>query len=119
MKEAGKRKTDADADALSRAWLDASRDLGIEVVSPFILESMGQRLQYPMLIKHFGCAKGTLLVIVGCKDEELLASTAKLEGYYCSKVNTGLDLVYNAESFKDVLNDWGWFGPNNQVPQWY
>lgn len=104
---------------LSNLWIKAAAELGIEVVAPFELEVGDKHFVYPVLVRHFGGPNGALLIILGAADEEQLLEAARSRGYYCSLGNAGTQIPYNAESFKDILNDWGWHGPPGCHPKWF
>jgi len=101
--------------ALSQAWLDAAKDLGIRVTAPFTLHvSKVEAITYEAHVLDFGGQKGT---VVGILDDKLRDCRA-VQGYYCSNLAPSYR-SYKRQHFIDTLNDWGWFGPPELRPSWY
>jgi hypothetical protein len=98
---------------ISKAWLDAAKDLGIRVAAPFTVQS-DQSITYEAHIADFGGPKGTL---VGVLDDKLDDSCATL-GFYRSNLSTSYRR-YERQHFIATLNDWGWYGPERLRPAWY
>jgi len=102
-------------EAMSKAWLEAAKDLGIRVVAPFNVQTTDDELvTYEAHVLDFGGAKGT---VVGVLDDKLRDCRAA-NGYYCSNLALSYR-YYERQHFIDTLNDWGWFGPSNCAPAWY
>ena len=102
-------------DAISRAWLEAAKDLGIRVTAPFSVQaSEREPIIYEALILDFGGPKGT---VVGVLDDKL-GDCRATHGYYCSNLSSSYR-DYGRQHFIDTLNDWGWFGPLELRPSWY
>jgi hypothetical protein len=101
---------------LIQAWQEAAQDLGIEIVVPFVLTlKSGEQVRAEVLVKDFG----PTLVITDEAEETFnrLGDKLGVEGYgysaFCSD-----ELVYDRQHFIDVLNDWGWAGPEDRRPKW-
>ena len=104
-------------DKMSKAWLQAGCELGLEVVAPFRLQtSLGETVEYIALVRNFGADKGMLLLAdSGATGAMRLAQS---EGFSFSCLyETYAD--FDRQRFIDALNDWGWTGPENQTPDWY
>jgi hypothetical protein len=102
---------------IANAWLEAGRDLGIEVVSPFLLQSPeGRELQYVALLPQFGSCKGMLLIETLDWDRANIA-TSKEYGYSCLTLHTYG--VYERSVFVNALFDWGWTEGRGIPPLWY
>ena len=103
---------------ISKAWLAGAQALGFEVVAPYELSWNGALYLYPVHLLHFGGSTGALLVaLTSLGDDRVLI--AKEAGFFCSKVDVEGYGYYDAETFKDMLNDLGWFGPPKEAPNWY
>ena len=101
--------------AISRAWLEAAKDLEIRVTVPFAVQaSDGDPIIYEAHILDFGGPKGT---VVGVLDDRLDDCRAT-QGYYYSNLSFSYR-EYGRQHFIDTLNDWGWFGPWELRPAWY
>lgn len=102
------------------AWRVAAEDLGIEVVAPFVLQVNGGELRCVALLKSFGHTNGMLVRRGGVAEwheaRELLDQAVDL-GYAFTHLDWGPD--YDRWSFIDALNDWGWHGDPDAVPDWY
>ena len=102
-------------DAISRAWLEAAKDLEIRVTAPFAVPaSEGDPIIYEAHIPDFGGPKGT---VVGVPDDKLDDCRAT-QGYYYSNLSSSYR-KYGRQHFIVTLNDWGWFGPWELRPAWY
>jgi hypothetical protein len=102
---------------LVEAWLNASEDLGIEVVAPFVLESKDQSYHFVAFVKDFGGENGTL--ITTANHGEVPEDVVREHGYYWSALYPEAYSAYNREEFIAMLNDWGWFGAEGKEPSWY
>ncbi|MDX2022642.1 MAG: hypothetical protein SF187_20570 [Deltaproteobacteria bacterium] len=104
---------------MAQSWLDAADDLGIRVVHPFrfttasgiAAETVG------VFLPDFGCKDGMLLTCRFDPDElyELVDDTP----YRTSGLSPRYYEPYSRRRFMQTLADWGWFGPEDQRPQWY
>jgi len=106
-------------DPLVERWLEAARDLHLEIEAPFsvALQSgavVGARFQ----VKHFGAPKGMLVVtdssnVVPFIDDIIAA------GYGFSVLSDPRQSEpYEREDFIEVLRDWGWSGSEEARPVW-
>jgi hypothetical protein len=102
-------------EAISQAWLEAAKDLGIRVAAPFTVQSGDGRLfTYEAHVLDFGGAKGSVIGVLDDKLRDLRAT----QGYYISNLAPTYRR-YDPQFFIDTLNDWGWFGPTAIRPAWY
>ncbi|ELU4011398.1 hypothetical protein QPB16_004331 [Vibrio vulnificus] len=100
-----------------RAWLDASKDLGIEFISPFkFVGTDGKEHKVTGLLPQFGSPYGTLIVSRK-DDDESVFEAEKLVGYYYSGLNPTYYDKYDRSRFIETLNDWGWVSQNSK-PDW-
>ena len=101
-----------------KAWLDAAKDLDIEVIAPFVLNARsGHLFNFIALVKKFGSSKGAL---VTTNDHEAGSpDAAEEQGYYWSALYPESYLSYNRKEVMEMLNDWGWFGEEEEKPSWY
>jgi hypothetical protein len=99
-----------------RAWLTAAADLGIKVTPPFTLSpGSGKAETFEALVHEFGGPKCTVTVRVSAKDsnESRIALV-----YYASNLSDSYRR-YDRSLFVAILDDWKWFGPQNERPPWY
>ena len=100
---------------ISNAWRQASADLGIRVEAPIALTAEnGETVLFEAHILDFGGPKGT---VVAGKEGDWGGIRKSLGYYYSSLFPTYR--VYARQHFINTLNDWGWFGEENQRPAWY
>jgi hypothetical protein len=96
------------AEVLSKPWLAASADLGIQV----------ERLPSGVVVTAFGSPAGTLCSVCYTADEEEhLRDDAQSRGSFCSVLADSY-LTYDRHLFVGTLDDWGWFGEGSP-PAWY
>jgi len=100
-----------------QAWKKASADLQISVEAPFIVPTDKGEIEFPILIKHFGWVKGT--IIFDMNEYHELPDIPELSGYCCSSLNPEVYGEYDREEFIDTLEDWGYFGESESKPAWY
>jgi hypothetical protein len=102
-------------EAISQAWLEAAKDLGIRVVAPFKVQGTEpETATYEAHILDFGGPRGT---VAGVLDDQL-HDCRVTHGFYCTNLSASYR-QYNRQHFIDTLNDWGWFGPLELRPLWY
>ena len=101
------------------AWQEAQLDLGIEVEAPFTFQAPdGSARSALALIKKFGRVMGTVIASIN-DDYNALFADARAAGYFCSAPNSVSYSTYRREDFIATLNDWGWFGEDEEKPDWY
>src|SRR5450755_1190651 len=94
-------------DAISQAWLEAAKDLGVRVAAPFTVQLAEHELiTYEAHVLDFGGPKGA---VVGVLDDKL-GDCRATHDFYCSNLAPSYRR-YERQHFIDTLNDWGWFGP--------
>ena len=103
--------------SLAHAWLEAGKDLGVNVIHSYDLESQEQIYHYIVLITDFGSAKGTL--ILSLEADKSAIKKGSEEGFFVSQLSEDSYGFYNKSSFIDTLNDWGYFGERSACPLWY
>lgn len=107
-------------DKIAAAWCAAARDLGLVLISPFVLCSKnGDEFRFIAWVGHFGGKRGTLICLPDQWADLGFAAAAQEAGYYCSGLYPGSYARYDREHFIDTLCDWGWFGDVQDVPPWY
>src|SRR5450631_4458182 len=105
---------------LQTAWRTAAKDLGLDIVVPFILKAETFSITTELLLKHFGAEKGMLIVsdynIIKPHHEKIIQL-----GYgYSTLTEPDQDWPFTAEekeAFIEMLSEWGWFGPG-KAPTW-
>jgi hypothetical protein len=100
-------------EAISQAWLEAAKDLGIRVAAPFMVPS-DQPNTYEAHVMDFGGPRGT---VVGVLDDKL-GDCRATQGFYSSNLSPSYR-HYERQHFIATLNDWGWYGPEGLRPAWY
>jgi hypothetical protein len=99
-----------------RAWLAAARYLGVRVVAPYELRLPdGDVVEVEAFLPDFGGAHGT--VVVPLHDDERFKRAAATR-----HLVSGLSDSYQEfepDSFRETLDDWGWYGPSSGRPEWY
>jgi hypothetical protein len=101
--------------AISGAWTTAGERLGVEVYPQHSLTlNHGQCVTVEAYLPHFGGARGTALVSLEDEARSALAYASDLAVSQLSVWFRSFDVTL----FKDVLNDLGWFGPNDVRPPW-
>jgi hypothetical protein len=101
---------------IANAWLDAADDLGISVISPFVLkDENGEEYSFIALIKDVGSPQGTLICLPEQWDDFGYSALAEEQSYYCSGLYAQSYSKYDREHFIETLNDWGWFGEKVRI----
>ena len=109
----------AEEENIASAWRAAADDLRLEVLVPYVVQSGGREYRFIALIRSFGSAQGTLLCLPDQWDEQGFAEVAGESGFYCSGVYPQSYSRYDRKHFVETLNDWGWFGDQSSMPDWY
>jgi hypothetical protein len=99
-----------------QAWLTAAGDLGIKVTAPFAFRSpSGEVEAFEALIHEFGGPKGTVTGRVATHDS---VSSRTDCGYYASNLSDSYRR-YDRTFFMATLDDWKWYGSDQERPPWY
>jgi hypothetical protein len=98
------------------AWLMAAKDLDVRVTAPFTLVTQsGVEEIYEALVHDFGGRKGTITGRAELRD----AVKSRTEcGYYASNLSESYR-HYDRKHFIATLDDWKWFGSEENRPSWY
>jgi hypothetical protein len=108
--------TDTEARVVA-AWKEAATDLGIRFTSPFITTATdGSSREHLGLVHQFGRRSGTLIAVLHEPSEQIERPAG--EDYYRSILGAGYGR-YERQSFIDTLDDWQFFGPESERPEWY
>lgn len=102
-----------------RAWIEAKNDLNIKVIHPFVFETKdGLKIEsIGVFIPDFGSKNGTLLT---CRfDSDEVMDLADETTFYQSGLNPHSYEPYDRTLYIDTLNDWGWFGSPEELPEWF
>ena len=94
------------------AWEEAAQDLGLEIITCF----KANNREYLVYIKHFGSKEGTVIMDLNDPNE---LNQGEVPGFFGSKLNPEVYNKYDRDVFIDTLEDWGWFGPIEERPDWY
>ena len=101
-----------------KAWIDASKDLGIRFINPYKFIGLNNK-EYEVtgLLPDFGNGKGVLITDRKTDTEAFIM--AELEGdYFSTGLNPRYYDKYERESFIETLSDWGWNGDESKKPDW-
>jgi hypothetical protein len=101
--------------AISHAWQEAGRDLGIGVTAPFALRIGDREVAFEALIRDFGSPMGTIAV---ASETSSFGPSLQRLGYFVSQLFPSYR-AYSREHFIATLDDWRWFGPSGEQPSWY
>jgi hypothetical protein len=104
---------------IANAWSMAASDLGLDIVSPFVLVEQEKQYEFIALIKDFGSPQGTLICLPEEWDDSGFAIVAEHNGFYCSGLYAQSYSRYDRQHFVETLKDWGWFGDELNMPAWY
>jgi hypothetical protein len=97
--------------SLADEWIEAARDLGIRVVTSFVLSHDEISHHFDVLLPDFGGINGMVLMET-FTDEK--ANAAMALGYGFSCLSGGR---YHRESAIECLRDWTWTG-DAERPNW-
>jgi hypothetical protein len=103
---------------LAHDWLEASRSLGFDAVSPFtaVLPD-GAAIVADVLLPQFGGPKGMLILrdygLVAKNEEALVAA-----GFGYSVLSEHTRPQRDWSVYAEVLGDWGWYGSPEDTPHW-
>lgn len=103
----------------AHAWIEAAKDLKIQVVHPFKFKTpCGEEFETQgVYLPDFGSIRGTLLT---CRfDSDEIMDAADESGYYRSSLSPYHYEPYSRAAYVEALNDWGWFGNENELPVWF
>ena len=96
---------------LYKAWQIAADDLKIKIQFPAYNFGEG----FGILIEDFGSSKGTIATGL---ETEIDFKSIKKDGLFISQLGSSYE-KYNRVDFIETLNDWGYFGNNENIPDWY
>ena len=102
-------------------WQYAANDLGIQVVGPICVElKSGVSIEATVLVRHFGGSNGMLVLsnyaLVKDLTDEIIDA-----GYGYSimrEPESSANWEYERSVYMEILSDWGWCGPESQMPIW-
>ncbi len=106
----------------SQTWLVAAEKLGIRVTAPFAISMASHSIQCIAFVPDFGSANGTIVGVMHSQTfntDSKLKEYAKRNGIFYSFVNPLGWIEYDEAAFKDALEDWGYYGPQDKCPVWF
>jgi hypothetical protein len=111
---------DDPSDAVSKAWLAASRAFGIDVIAPYLMQNGAKTVKFEAFLPDFGGPNGMVLGLVADTDAEMREPLrcANAAGLNVSFLNPEVYGEFNKKEFWDALKDWGYFGSKNRKPKW-
>jgi hypothetical protein len=108
--------TDTEAKVVA-AWKKAADDLGIKFTSPFVVTLQdGRQHEHLGLVHQFGRSIGTIIKVL--HEPSHNTPHPEGDGYFCSILGSGYGR-YERQAFINTLDDWQFFGPENERPPWY
>jgi len=100
---------------MSAAWREAATRLGIRVIAPHhLIVAGGTIVQVEAYLPDFGGPHGAIAVSLADDDRCRLTRSAK---FFVSQLVERYR-VFDANLFRETLDDWGWFGPPESRPLW-
>jgi len=88
---------------------------GVRVEAPFELTlTDGSRALCEAYFPDFGGPNGAVCLCFGSTDE----LWGRYEGFWSSILGETYE-TGDDETLREMLDDWGWFGPADQAPAWY
>jgi hypothetical protein len=99
------------------AWLSAAADLGLRITAPFRLTTPSRVEIFEALIHDFGGPKGTVTGRILGNESDSSESRSEA-GYYSSNLSDSYR-CYDRPLFIATLDDWKWFGRDEDRPAWY
>lgn len=101
---------------IANAWIEASKDLGVKIKTPFRLQlDRDNFIECILLVEDFGSNLGTMVFV---ESDWLGNKQIESSGYGISTLSDSYQ-KYERDSFIDMLNDWGYFGDESKKPEWY
>jgi hypothetical protein len=108
--------TDKEAKVVA-AWKQAANILGVQFTSPFTISSPnGTRQEYLGLVHQFGRRIGTIIAVIGEPSDP--PDPEITDDYFWSILGESY-CEFDRQLFVDTLDDWKFFGPSHEQPQWY
>ena len=101
------------------AWRQAADELGIKFSSPFTTTTPGGSFDCIGFVHHFGRRIGTIISVLDQPSSMAgLVGKWRSEDYFISVLGRGYS-NYDRKHFVDTLDDWQYFGPDSERPEWY
>jgi hypothetical protein len=115
----GEDEASEEIGATTAAWLAAAADLGLDVVAPYcVVGSEDQAINGLALVRQFGSSSGALVLDLASTTQSEAEAASQL-GFFVSQVNAAAYASYDRDLFVGTLNDWGWFGTEQDRPTWF
>ena len=107
---------------MGAAWRTAGEILRVSVQAPYVfVDARGREFPCLAFLPEFGGPRGMIVEAIEGPDfntDTALAVAASEAGVYCSFVNPEQYAVFEEETFKEALRDWGFFGRPTARPLW-
>jgi hypothetical protein len=114
--------TEEERARVHNAWRVAANALSIKVEAPYLLKGVdGKEVLCAAYLPDFGDPRGMvvgLLDLVTCKNDKGIKLAAESRGLFFSFINPEVYERYDEQVFKEALADWGFFGSEDQRPDW-
>lgn len=105
----------------AKPWAEAARVFGIRVTAPFTLRAGDNAVECVAFLPHFGGPQGMVASLILPPDFECdprVAECSEAAGLFYSFLNPECYALFDEETFKEALTDWGFFGPPEERPPW-
>jgi hypothetical protein len=103
---------------LEAAWEEAGDRLGIDVETSYVLDSSTGSTVFSVYLPDFGGRDGIVLNAAGHGEGDLPRQIARDAGLRYAEQHSTFG-KYDREEFVAALNEWGWYGPTDDAPDWY
>lgn len=101
-----------------RAWIEASKDLGIRFIYPYKFTGLnGIEYEVDGLLPDFGYGKG-VLITSRKTDEEACIMADLTNDYHMTGLSPCCYDKYDKSLIIRTLSDWGWIGEEQKKPDW-
>ncbi len=105
-------------DRPEKAWIEASKDLGIRFIHPYtFFATNGEEYKVTGLLPDFGTGKG-VLISDRKTDEEAIIMADLTNDYSTTGLSPRYYDKYDRELFIETLSEWGWIGEEKNKPEW-
>jgi len=101
---------------MSAAWREAAKQFSIHAIAPYSIGLPdGSAIEVEAFIPNFGGPQGAIAVALS--DGQRCRLVRNTRRWY-SQLGSGYG-IFDSALFEDTLEDWGWFGSDEQLPRWY
>jgi hypothetical protein len=106
-----------DEQRVCEAWQQAAQELGFRFTPSVRISLDAQSYTFLGLVHSFGGPEGALLALY--QPGHSLSEYPQPDGYHVSLLSASSYDHYERQHFVDTLDDFQWFGPEVERPEWY